>query len=128
MSKPQTEINKESYYKDVYFLYEIISSLKNIEDVKKFFRDILTTSEIRMIRRRWFIGRLLMQGLKVREVARQAQVSTQTVMRIKKILMEGSGGLNNALKKISDKEKKRLPEKEEIFKPKDREGTRYLFG
>jgi len=123
MSKPREELKKEAYYRDIYFLYEIISSLKNIEDVQTFFKDILTSSELRMIRRRWYIGRLLMQGLNVREVARQAQVSTQTVMRIKKILMEGGGGLKKALEKTSSPGVGDTTERIE-----DTEKTRYLFG
>lgn len=97
MTKPSKEIEEKSYFKDVYFLYEIIHSFKNTDELKRFLKDILTRSELRMLKRRWHIATLLNEGLDIRTVASKSKTSTQTVERIKKILEEGYGGLTTAL-------------------------------
>ena len=113
MSKPKIEIKDKEYYKEIYFLYEIINSLKNVEEVKIFIKDILTKSELRMIKRRWHIANLLMEGLDIREAAYKSKTSTTTVSKVKRILEEGYGGLKLALEKSRFKEKK---EKEKYLK------------
>jgi uncharacterized protein YerC len=52
MSKPKEEIDSKNYIKDVHFLYEIFSALNDSADQKHFLKDILTASEIRMIKKR----------------------------------------------------------------------------
>lgn len=108
MSKPKIEIKNKEYYKEIHFLYEIINSLKNVEEVKIFIKDILTKSELRMIKRRWHIANLLFEGLDIREVAYRAETSTATVSKIKRILEEGYGGLKLAIEKSKLKEKQNL--------------------
>lgn len=100
MTKPRLEVEEKTYYRDVFFLYDIMSKLKTLEEVKSFFKDILTSTEIRMLKRRWHIAELLSQGLDVRTVAYNSKTSTQTVSKIKKILEEGRGGLRLAIDRM----------------------------
>lgn len=104
MSKPKEEVKNKEYYKEIYFLYEIIGSLKNIDELKLFLKDILTSSELRMVKRRWHIATLLAKGLDIRDVAFKTKTSTTTVSKIKKIMEEGRGGLNLALERSRAKE------------------------
>ncbi|MEK7186344.1 MAG: YerC/YecD family TrpR-related protein [Patescibacteria group bacterium] len=109
MSKPREEIQNEEYFREIHFLYEIVNSLKNTEEIKKFLKDILTKSELRMIKRRWHIATLLVKGLDLRTIASKTKTSTQTVSRIKRIIEEGEGGITLALEKMGkqiDKEGK----------------------
>lgn len=106
MTKPREEIKEKAYYRDIYFLYEALGTLKNIDEVKIFFKDILTRSELRMLKRRWHIANLLMQGKDIREIAAISKCSTQTVSKVKNILEEGQGGLRLALDRILAKQKK----------------------
>lgn len=109
MSKPVKEIEEKSYYRDIHFLYETLNSLKNVDEVKLFVKDILTKSELRMLKRRWHIANLLAQGMDMRSIAQKSKASTQTVANIKRILEEGNGGLRLALTRTfekGDKEKK----------------------
>ena len=78
MSKPKTEIDQKEYFKEIHFLYEIINNLKNVEEIKPFLKDILTSSELRMLKRRWHIASLLFEGNDVRTVAMKSKTSTQT--------------------------------------------------
>ncbi|HUD44890.1 MAG TPA: Trp family transcriptional regulator [Patescibacteria group bacterium] len=102
MSKPQAEVKDKEYYKDIHFLYEIINSLNDVEELKLFLKDILTKSELRMLKRRCHIVNLLEQGLDIRAVAETSNTSTQTVFRIKQILEEENGGLRLAINKVND--------------------------
>lgn len=104
MGKPRTEVKEKSYYKDIHFLYEILGSLKDVEEIKKFIKDILTRSELRMLKRRWHIASLLSKGFDIRTVASKSKTSTQTVSKIKRILEEGQGGLLRALQRAEEEE------------------------
>lgn len=105
MSKPQSEINHKEYFKEIHFLYEIINNLKNVDEIKPFLKDILTSSELRMLKRRWHVANLLFEGFDIRTVATKSKTSTQTVSKIKRILEEGYGGLRLAIEKSKLKEK-----------------------
>lgn len=110
MSKPKEEIKTKEYFKEIHFLYEIINSLKGTEEIKKFLKDILTKSELRMLKRRWHIASLLIKGLDLRSIAIRSKTSTQTVSRIKKIIEEGEGGIALALKRMEEKIEKERKE------------------
>jgi TrpR-related protein YerC/YecD len=126
MSKPKFEVNEKEYFREVHFLYEIISSLRNVAETKLFLKDILTRSELRMFKRRWHIACLLDQGHDIRDTARKADVSTQTVSKIKSILEEGRGGLTLALKRTR---KSREPkEKNTRGSAAYRMGRRLIYG
>jgi TrpR-related protein YerC/YecD len=113
MSKPKIEINEKEYFKEVHFLYEIINDLKKVEELKPFLKDILTSSELRMLKRRWHVAGLLLEGKDIRTVAMNSKTSTQTVSKIKKILDEGNGGLKYAIEQSRKKQKK---DREEYIK------------
>ncbi len=102
MSKPQQELVKESYLQEVALLFEVLRTCPTQESFKDLLKDLLTVSEMRMLKRRWHIARLLGRGYDVRLVAKEAGVSTGTVMQIKKTLVRGRGGLTRALGRVRD--------------------------
>lgn len=63
-------------------------------------RQLLTPSEIRMLKNRWQIIQLLEEGLSIRQIAEKVKVGTDTVVRVSRML-EGK-----SLQKLLDKEKK----------------------
>lgn len=63
-------------------------------------RQLLTPSEIRMLKNRWQIIQLLEEGLSIRQIAEKIKVGTDTVVRVSRML-EGK-----SLQKLLDKEKK----------------------
>lgn len=126
MGKPKEEIKEKSYYKDIYFLYEVFNTLKNIDEVKIFMKDILTKSELRMLKRRWHIANLLLKGTDIREIAKEARASTQTVSRVKRILEEGHGGLLLALQRVNEKQKNEEKMRDKKYKPKIRGGSKFV--
>lgn len=113
MGKPREEVESESYFKDIHFLYEIIFSFSKKEDFKIFLKDILTKSELRMLKRRWHIANLLYDGFDLRTVANMSRSSTSTVNRVKTILEGDRGGLALGIKsfrsKLAKQKKDNLP-------------------
>ena len=64
--------------------------------------NLLTPSEIRMLKNRWQIVNLLEEGLSIRNIAKQARVGTDTVVRVSR--MVENGGLKRVINKTkSDK-------------------------
>ncbi len=61
-------------------------------------KELLTDSELRMVKNRLLVIKLLIEGLSIREVAKRAKVGTDTVMRILK-KYEESPALKEAFKK-----------------------------
>lgn len=73
---------------------------KNINVPDHIVRQLLTLSELRMLKNRWQIIQYLQDGLSIRKVARQVQVGTDTVVRVAR-MME-----NSNLRKVLDKKTK----------------------
>jgi len=124
LAKPKDEVKDQIYNTEVDFLYEIIlKAAKSADELKFFLEDLLTSSEIRMIKRRWYVANLLDEGKSVRQVAAEAGVGTDTVERIAKRIEEGKGGLAKALELVRGRRvqaRKRLEKgnTEEIVFPK----------
>ena len=121
MSKPKNEVKDQIYTTEVDFLYQIIlKAAKSANELKFFLEDLLTSSEIRMIKRRWHVANLLDEGKSVRQVAAEAGVGTDTVERIARRIEEGKGGLAKALEHVRRKRtdvRKKLEEREGIRVP-----------
>ena len=126
MGKPKKEIKDKEYYKDIHFLYEILNLFKEVESIKIFFKDILTRSELRMLKRRWHIASLLSQGYDVRTTAVKSSTSTQTVSKIKSILENGNGGLRLAINKMNQKLEKQR--QDYINSKKKSGGSKFVKG
>lgn len=123
MSKPKEEIQNEEYFREIHFLYEIVNSLKNTEEIKKFLKDILTKSELRMLKRRWHIASLLVKGLNLRTIASKTKTSTQTVSKIKRIIEEGEGGITLALERTG---KQKAKEKNDFLGSRLTGGSKFV--
>lgn len=92
MSKPKSEKRSKNYTKRVADFFHTVTILsKDEEKLKNFLTDILTESELRMIKRRFYVAGLLSEGKTVRETAETAGVGTDTVMRVVKKIRQGTG-------------------------------------
>src|SRR3989344_4652314 len=104
MAKPLKEIINDSYEQIIDELYYYLASLSKPE-LLNFLSGIFTDSEIRMMHRRWHIAILLSSGLDFREVANIADVSTGTVMSVKKTLMSDNESISKAITYFENKKK-----------------------
>ena len=80
-------------------LYRAIASLRNADEVERFFRDLCTRSELEAMTHRWEVAQLLNEGLPYLEVSKRAHASTTTVTRVAQWLRNGEGGYQLALKR-----------------------------
>ncbi len=73
-------------------LFKTILSLKNKDEAKNFFRDLLTMSELNEFANRWQVVKLLVQGKPYTAIAEKLKVSTATITRVALWLNNGMGG------------------------------------
>lgn len=78
---------------------------KNVSVPDSVLRDLLTPSEIRMLKNRWQIIQLLQTGQTIRSIAEEVGVGTDTVVRIAR-MMEQKGFAGRFKKDLN---KKNLP-------------------
>lgn len=62
-------------------------------------KELLTDSEFRMVKQRYYIINLLEEGLSIRKIAERAKVGTDTVVRVARMLDKKS------LRKLVDQER-----------------------
>jgi len=86
-------------------LYQGILKLKNLNEAKAFFRDLLTLQEIDTFTKRFQQAKLLYQGHSYAQVAKQLNVSTTTVTRTAFWLKRGRGGYRLILNRLFPQKK-----------------------
>ena len=80
---------------------------KSVSIPNEILKDLLTSSEIRMLKNRWQIINLLENGLSIRKIASQVKVGTDTVVRT--IRMVEKNNILSILQKKSKKIKSSTP-------------------
>ena len=78
-------------------LLRTILSLPNLRQARRFFRDLMTEDEIRMIVDRWRVARMLHAGRSYREIEAETGLSSRTIARISRWLKHGEGGYRRML-------------------------------
>ena len=73
-------------------LYESILTLQNVDEVKNFFQDLCTVSELRSMEQRFEVATLLDQGLIYNDILEKTGASSATISRVNRSLSYGSGG------------------------------------
>lgn len=86
--------------RDIAELYAAIVELRNVEECRKFFRDLLTESEIREFAERWRVARMLVQGAAYTTIERETGLSSRTIARVHKWLKGGKGGYLLMLRRL----------------------------
>lgn len=87
-------------------LFRVILSLKNIKECEKFFRDVMTESELQAVSERFLVAKLLYTtDLSYRQINEQTGVSTATITRISQWMKAGMGGYGLLLKRNFESKK-----------------------
>ena len=81
---------------------------KNIQIPSDILKDLLTPSEIRMLKNRWQIIQSLEKGLSIRKIAAEVKVGTDTVVRTIR-MVEKNNILNKSMKKTEKKIRSSTP-------------------
>ena len=85
-------------------LYKAILTLKNENEAKKFFGDLLTEVEIKEFANRWKVAQMLDEKVQYEIIAKETGMSSTTIARISKWLNAGMGGYKLMLKRIDTKQ------------------------
>lgn len=93
-------IEKELTNRVMKDLFTAIAKLRNIKEVKQFFRDIATFSELRAMSERWQVAQLIKQGIPYRAIAKKTGSSTATITRVAQWLHHGLGGYKLMLERM----------------------------
>ncbi len=81
-------------------LYSAILLLKNQEESRKFFRDLLTEEEIKEFSNRWKVARMLDDKISYDIITKETGMSSTTIARISKWLTKGMGGYRLMLDRL----------------------------
>ena len=82
-------------------LYRAILSLKNEDEARRFFRDLLTETEIEEFSRRFEVAAMLDKNIAYTEIVKNTGMSSTTIARISKFLNGVFGGYQLVLKRLS---------------------------
>lgn len=83
--------------------YSIIAQLKTRDDVKNFFKDLLTLSEVVMLSRRIQIAQLLLQGETHEDIRKNLKVGFGTIVAVERWLNDGFGGYKEMIERYKKK-------------------------
>lgn len=97
-----TELERKKFLGE---LYDMIALLKSREEVKQFFKDLLTLSETVMISRRLQIAMMLLEGFTYRDIRVKLKVGASTIVSVERWLNQGFGGYRNII--VRHKKQKR---------------------
>ena len=85
---------------DIDDLYNAIGRLESLDECRRFFRDLLTETEIREFAERWKVARMLWQGIPYTSIEQDTGLSSRTIARVHKWLKQGRGGYLMMLRRL----------------------------
>ncbi len=86
--------------KDLKKVYEAILTLKNVDECKKFFRDLCTIDELNSMAERFAVVKMVDQKISYREICKKTGSSTATITRVAHWLHHGKGGYKLILERV----------------------------
>lgn len=82
-------------------LFAAIGTLRTVDELRAFFRDLCTPAEIEAMADRWAVVESLARGLPYREIYSVTGVSITTIGRVARYLAEGNGGYTTAVQRLN---------------------------
>jgi len=75
--------------------------LKNLDEAKMFFRDLLTEAELIEFSKRWQAAQMLNQKISYSKIKKKTGLSSTTIARVSKWLNKGMGGYKLMLNRLN---------------------------
>ncbi len=98
MSKVNPRVlDSKSKMKYLDLLWTSIAQLETREEVKNFFKDLLSESEAIMLARRIEVAKRLLEGESYEKINADLRVGTDTIARVQQWLVSGFGGYQKAV-------------------------------
>ena len=84
---------------DTEALFRAVLGLRNVDEARRFFRDLLTEAELMEFGNRWKAAQLLAKKVPYTEIGAQTGLSSTTIARVKRWLSKGMGGYELMIKR-----------------------------
>ena len=84
-------------------LFKAFLSLKNEDELKAFFRDLMTEKELVEFDMRWGIAKMLDSGMTFAQIEAKTGISPITITRINKWLKDGCGGYKMMIDRLKER-------------------------
>jgi len=84
-------------------LFEAFLKLKDVDECYRFFEDLCTVQEIRLMAQRFTVAELIAKGESYTDIAKATGASTATISRVKRCLHYGSDGYTLVLQRKDKK-------------------------
>jgi len=95
------KINNPDRMKYLDLLWTSIAAFKSRDEVKNFFKDLLSESESIMLSRRIMIAKYLLEGLTYDEIKARIGVGDGNIAKVHSWLVSGFGGYEKAVKEFN---------------------------
>ncbi len=82
-------------------LFEAVLKLKNLDEARRFFRDLLTEEEIKEFANRWKVAQMLNKKVSYSKIVEETGMSSTTISRINKWLKSGMDGYKLMIKRLN---------------------------
>ena len=83
-------------------LFGAILKLKNVDEARRFFRDLLTEKELVELGQRGKVARMLAKRIRYTKIAQETGMSSTTIARVHKWLKKGMGGYKLILERLKE--------------------------
>ncbi len=83
-------------------LFGAILKLKNVDEARRFFRDLLTEKELVELSQRWKVARMLAKRIRYTKIAQETGMSSTTIARVHKWLKKGMGGYKLIMERLGE--------------------------
>lgn len=99
--------------------WTMIALLETKEDVKNFFKDLLSQTEAIMLARRIQIAKYLLEGLNYEEIREKLKTSYATISTVHRWLQGGFGGYEKLIPKLKKELERRYKIEQKKIKSKE---------
>ena len=90
-------------------LFAAVLTLKNLDEARRFFRDLLTEPEIEEFSARFQVAQMLYEGVPYSEIEKKTGMSSTTIARTNKWVKSGMGGYLSVFKKLENQKNHHSP-------------------
>lgn len=88
---------------DIESFFNAILKLRNKNECKRFFRDLLSVPELKTFAMRWKVANMLYDGVTYQDIEKATGMSSTTIARISRWLEYGEGGYKLLIKRTRRK-------------------------
>ena len=85
---------------DLEFLYQAVINLQDIEECRRFFKDLCTVTELKAISQRLQVAKMLSEKHVYSDIVRNTGASTATISRVNRSLQYGENGYTETFRRL----------------------------